>query len=195
MSLSTRKIVVGISGSSGAIYGIRALLALRAVGNIEIHLIVTDPAQQTIQLETNWTVEAVLKLGHVVHSNHDLTACISSGSFFTDGMLIAPCSMHTLGEITHSIAGCLLARAADVHLKERRKLILMVRETPLHLGHLRNMVQASEAGAVILPPMPAFYGKPQTIEDIVDHSVGKALDLLSIPHQLFARWKSPPATP
>ncbi|MBZ5499471.1 MAG: UbiX family flavin prenyltransferase [Acidobacteriia bacterium] len=190
MSGQTRRIVVGISGSSGPIYGIRTLEALRAAGNIEIHLILTEAASQTILLETGWSPEQVLKLGDVVHQNHDLAAGISSGSFTTDGMIIAPCSMRSLAEIAHSVAGNLLTRAADVHLKERRRLILLVRETPLHLGHLRNMVLATEAGAIILPPIPAFYHHPQTIDDIINHSVGKALDLLSIPHGLFKRWKS-----
>ena len=191
MAPSRRKIVVGISGSSGPIYGIRTLEALRATGDTEIHLVLTEAARHTISLETEWQYEGVLKLGHLVYEVRDLTAGISSGSFPTDGMIIAPCSMHTLGEIAHSISGNLLTRAADVHLKERRKLILMVRETPLHLGHLRNMVLAAEAGAIILPPIPGFYHGPQTIDDIVNHSVGKALDLLAIPHELFKRWKSP----
>jgi polyprenyl P-hydroxybenzoate/phenylacrylic acid decarboxylase-like protein len=192
MSGYSRRIVIGISGSSGPIYGVRTLEALRAAGDIEVHLIMTEAARQTILLETKWLPEEVLQLAHVAYENHDLAAAISSGSFPTDGMIIAPCSMRTLGEIAHSIAGNLLTRAADVHLKERRRLILMVRETPLHLGHLRNMVMASEAGAVILPPIPAFYHHPQTVDDIVNHSVGKTLDLLSIPHHLFKRWKNLP---
>ena len=189
--MNARRIVVGITGSSGPIYGIRTLEALRAGGGIEIHLILTDAARHTLRLETDWSPEDVLKLGDFVYDNSDLAAALSSGSFQTDGMIVAPCSMHTLGEIAHSITGNLLTRAADVHLKERRRLILMARETPLHLGHLRNMVSAAEAGAIILPPIPAFYHHPKTIDDLVDHTVGKALDLLSIPHQLFARWKSP----
>jgi polyprenyl P-hydroxybenzoate/phenylacrylic acid decarboxylase-like protein len=192
MSGYSRRIVIGISGSSGPIYGVRTLEALRAAGDIEVHLIVTEAARQTILLETDWSPEEVLQIAHVVYENHDLAAAISSGSFPTDGMIIAPCSMRTLGEIAHSITSNLLTRAADVHLKERRRLILLVRETPLHLGHLRNMVLASEAGAVILPPIPAFYHHPQTVDDIVNHSVGKALDLLSIPHHLFKRWKNLP---
>ncbi len=180
-----------MSGSSGPIYGIRTLEALRALGDVEIHLVVTEAAHRTIQLETEWSPEAVLKLGHVVHQNRDLAACISSGSFATDGMIIAPCSMHTLGEIAHSISSSLLTRAADVHLKERRRLVLLVRETPLHTGHLRNMLLAAEAGAVLLPPIPAFYHRPATIDDVINHSVGKALDLLSLPHRLFARWEGP----
>lgn len=188
-----RRIVIGITGSSGPIYGIRALQILREQADIEVHLVMTEAARQTIPLETDWAPEKVLELADVVHENVDLAASISSGSFLTDGMIVAPCSMHTLGEIAHSMAGNLLTRAADVHLKERRRLVLMVRETPLHLGHLRNMVTAAEAGAIILPPIPAFYHHPQTIDDIINHSVGKALDLLSVHHHLFRRWKSPPA--
>jgi 4-hydroxy-3-polyprenylbenzoate decarboxylase len=186
-----RRIVVGITGSSGPIYGIRTLQILREHADIEVHLVMTEAACRIISLETDWALEKVLQLAGVVHENLDLAASVSSGSFPTDGMIVAPCSMHTLGEIAHSMSGNLLTRAADVHLKERRRLVLMVRETPLHLGHLRNMVAAAEAGAIILPPIPAFYQHPQTIEDIIDHSVGKALDLLSIHHRLFRRWKSP----
>jgi 4-hydroxy-3-polyprenylbenzoate decarboxylase len=189
MDRSTRRIVVGISGSSSPIYGIHTLQALRAAEGIEVHLVLTEAAYQTISLETDWAAEDVLKLAHVVHSNRNLAAGISSGSFRTGGMIVAPCSMHTLGEIAHATGTALLSRAADVHLKERRPLILMVRETPLHLTHLRNMVRAAECGAVILPPIPAFYHRPHTIDDIVNHSVGKALDLLSIPHELFRRWE------
>ncbi len=194
MSGTPKRIVVGISGSSGPIYGIRTLEVLRALGSIEIHVILTDAAFQTIRLETEWSPEAVLKLGHVIYHNRDLAACISSGSFATDGLIIAPCSMHTLGEVAHSISSNLLTRAADVHLKERRRLILMVRETPLHTGHLRNMVLAAEAGAILLPPVPAFYHRPTSVDEIINHSVGKALDLLSIPHQLFKRWETPPGS-
>jgi 4-hydroxy-3-polyprenylbenzoate decarboxylase len=188
MSKSARRIVVGISGASGPIYGIRALEALRATGDTEIHLILTEAALQTIALETRWSQEEVERLGHVVYRNHDLTARVASGSYPTDGMLIAPCSMRSLGEIAHSTTRTLLTRAADVHLKERRRLVLMVRETPLHSGHLRNMLLANEAGAILLPPIPAFYHHPSSIDDIVAQSVGKALDLLAVPHQLYRRW-------
>jgi len=183
-----RRIVVGISGSSSPIYGIRLLQVLRDLGDGEIHLILSEAARQTIRLETDWSIEDVLRLAHVVHDNRNLASSLSSGSFPTQGMIIAPCSMHTLSEIAHAVSSNLLTRAADVHLKERRKLILMARETPLHLGHLRNMVAAADAGALILPPIPAFYHRPQSIGDLIDHSVGKALDLLGIPHQLFSRW-------
>jgi len=191
MAAFVRRIVVGISGSSGPVYGIRLLEALRAGGSTEIHLVVTEAARRTIALETDRTLDMVSSLGHVVYDNGDLAASISSGSFLTDGMIIAPCSMRSLGEIAHSIPGSLMTRAADVHLKERRRLVLMVRETPLHAGHLRNMLLAAEAGAILLPPIPAFYHRPETIGDIIDHSVGKALDMLSVPHQLFERWRSP----
>ncbi len=186
-----RTIVVGISGSSSPIYGIRTLEILREMGDVEIHLVLTEAAELTIDLEAGRKVEDIRRLAHVVYGNHDMAASISSGSFHTDGMIVAPCSMRSLAEIAHSTTSQLLTRAADVQLKERRRLVLMVRETPLHLGHLRNMVQAAEIGAVILPPIPAFYHHPETIDDIVNHSVGKALDLLSIPHRLFRRWQSP----
>ncbi len=187
----SRRIVVGISGSSSPIYGIRVLEVLRSLGDTEIHLVLTEAAEKTIAIEAGWDIEDVQRLAHAVYQNQDMTASISSGSFQTDGMIVAPCSMRSLAEIANSVTSQLLTRAADVHLKERRTLILMVRETPLHLGHLRNMVRAAEIGAVILPPVPAFYHRPKTINDIIDHSIGKALDLLSIPHQLFRRWKSP----
>ncbi len=186
-----RKIVVGISGSSGPIYGIRTLEALRAAGDTEIHLVLSETAHRTIGLETDWAVEDVLKLAHVVYENGNLAASISSGSFRTDGMIVAPCSMRSLSEIANAATSQLLTRAADVHLKERRRVVLMVRETPLHLGHLRNMVLATESGAIVLPPVPAFYHHPRTIDDLINQSVGKALDLLSIPHQLFERWQTP----
>ena len=191
MPESKRRIVVGISGSSSPIYGIRLLQVLGRGGEIEIHLVLSETARRTIVLESDWKVEDVLKLADIVYSNQDMAASISSGSFQTDGMIIAPCSMRSLSEIAHSATSQLLTRAADVHLKERRRLVLMVRETPLHLGHLRNMVLASEIGAIILPPIPAFYHRPSNIDDIINHSVGKALDLLSIPHQLFTRWHTP----
>ncbi len=159
--------------------------------DLEIHLVLSDTAVRTIALETDRHVDNVLRLAHVVHDNHDMAASISSGSFQTDGMAIVPCSMRTLSEIAHSATGQLISRAADVHLKEQRRLILMTRETPLHLGHLRNMVLAAEIGAIIVPPVPAFYHRPKTIDDIIDHSVGKVLDLLDLPHRLFRRWETP----
>ena len=187
------RIVVGISGSSGPIYGVRTLEALAAAG-VETHLVISPAAQRTIILETHRTVEAVRALAHTVYDPLDMAAAISSGSFRTDGMVVAPCSMKSLAAIAYSFSGDLLARAADVTLKERRKLVLVPRETPLHLGHLRNMVRAAEIGAVILPPVPAFYHAPKTIDDLVDHTVGKILDQFGIDHTLFRLWDGTPRT-
>jgi len=187
------RIVVGLAGSSGPIYGIRALEVLKQMG-IETHLVVSDGAKLTIPLETKgrWTAEKVQALASVVYDNRDLAASISSGSFPTDGMIVAPCSMKTLAAIAHSFSQDLLARAADVTLKERRKLVLVPRETPLHLGHLRNMVCATEVGAVILPPVPAFYHEPTTVDDLINQTIGKILDQFQIEHALSRRWRSPP---
>ncbi len=184
------RIVVGLAGSSSPIYGIRTLEALKQAG-VETHLVVSDGARQTISLETRTTVEQVQSLASVVYDNHNLAASISSGSFPTDGMIVAPCSMKTLAAIAYSFSQDLLVRAADVTLKERRKLVLVPRETPLHLGHLRNMVRATELGAVILPPMPAFYHAPKTVDDLINQTVGKILDQFHIEHNLFRRWGAP----
>jgi flavin prenyltransferase len=184
------RIVVGLAGSSSPIYGIRTLEALKQAG-VETHLVVSDGARQTIPLETRTTVEQVQSLASVVYDNHNLAASISSGSFPTDGMIVAPCSMKTLAAIAYSFSQDLLVRAADVTLKERRKLVLVPRETPLHLGHLRNMVRATELGAVILPPMPAFYHAPKTVDDLINQTVGKVLDQFHIEHNLFRRWGAP----
>ena len=186
------RIVVGLAGSSAPIYGIRTLQALKEVG-VETHLVVSDGAKRTIPLETHWTVKKIEALATVAYANSELAASISSGSFQTDGMIIAPCSMKTLAGIAHSFSQDLLVRAADVTLKERRKLVLVPRETPLHLGHLRNMVLATEIGAVILPPVPAFYHQPKTVEDLIDQTVGKILDQFHIEHTLFRRWRTPEA--
>ena len=184
------RIVVGLAGSSGPIYGIRTLQALKEAG-IETHLVVSDGAKRTVQLETSWTMDKIEALATVVYSNHELAASISSGSFPTDGMIVAPCSMKTLAVIAYSFSQDLLVRAADVTLKERRKLVLVPRETPLHLGHLRNMVRATEMGAVILPPVPAFYHQPKSVDDLIDQTVGKILDQFHIEHALFRRWQTP----
>lgn len=186
-----RRIVVAISGASAPVYGIRLLEVLRGQAGIETHAIVSNGAKATIAYETKWKVDDVLALADVVHDEKDLAAPLASGSFLTDGMVIAPCSMRTLGSIALSLNENLIVRAADVHLKERRKLVLMVRETPLHAGHLKSMYDLSLYGAVILPPVPAFYHLPKTIGDLVDHSVGKALDQLGVEHQLFRRWTGP----
>lgn len=183
-----RRIVVGITGASAAIYGVRLLEVLKADPTVETHAIVSNGARQTIAYETDWKIEDVLALADVVYDERDLAAAPASGTFLTDGMIVAPCSMRTLGAIANSLADNLIVRAADVHLKERRKLVLMVRETPLHAGHLKTMYELSLYGAVILPPVPAFYHRPKTMQDLIDHSVGKALDQLAIPHALFRRW-------
>ncbi|MCX7141438.1 MAG: UbiX family flavin prenyltransferase [Proteobacteria bacterium] len=184
-----RRIIIGISGASGVVYGIRSLQALRDIPGIETHLVLSPSAKRTIVEETDWDPAAVEALAHVVHNHRDIGASIASGSFQTGGMLVAPCSIKSLSGIVNSYSDNLLTRAADVCLKERRRLVLLVRETPLHLGHIELMGQAARYGAVVLPPVPAFYNRPQSLDDIVDHTVGKALDQFDIPHQLFKRWK------
>jgi len=187
--VSTRRLIVGISGSSAPIYGVRLLEVLRTIPGVETHLVLTRAAETTLRLELpEWTPDRVRALAHKSHDPEDLAAPISSGSFLTLGMVVAPCSMKTLANIATGGGGDLLCRAADVALKERRRLVLVPRETPLHLGHLRNMVAVTEAGGVVLPPIPAFYHKPKGVEELVDHTVGKALDLLGIEHDLFRRW-------
>jgi 4-hydroxy-3-polyprenylbenzoate decarboxylase len=183
------KIVVGISGASGSIYGLRLLQKLRANPDAEIHLIVTRSAEKTLFLETGKKCSELKELAHYFYAFEDIGASLASGSFRTDGMVVAPCSIHTMSAIAAGISSNLLIRAADVSLKERRPLILMVRETPLHLGHLRTMVALAEMGAVILPPMPAFYTKPETVMDIVDSSVDRVLDLLQLPDRDCRRWQ------
>lgn len=186
-----RRIVVAISGASAPVYGIRLLEALRGDPTVETHAIVSSGAKATIAYETKWKVEDVVALADVAYDEKDLSAALASGTFITHGMVVAPCSMRTLGMIAHSLNENLIVRAADVHLKERRKLVLMVRETPLHAGHLKSMYDLSLYGAVILPPVPAFYHLPKTMEDLIDHSVGKALDQLGVAHDLFRRWTGP----
>lgn len=186
-----RRIVVAISGASGPIYGIRLLEVLKRTAGIETHAIVSSGARATIEYETDRKVADVLALADAVYEEKDLSAPLASGTFLTDGMVVAPCSMRTLGAIATHLNENLIVRAADVHLKERRKLVLMVRETPLHAGHLKSMYDLSLYGAVILPPVPAFYHLPRTIDDLVDHSVGKALDQLGVEHELFRRWSGP----
>lgn len=180
-------LIVGISGATGSIYAIRLLQVLHEKG-VRTHLIITPTSKKIIVEETDYEVQQVEGLASAVYDADDLGAPLSSGSFKTDAMVIVPCSMKTLSGIAHSYNANLLIRAADVMLKERRQLILVVRETPLHSGHLELMLRASRQGAIILPPMPAFYGRPRTIDDLVDHTVGKILDLLGIDHHLFERW-------
>lgn len=184
-----QRIIVGISGASGIIYGIRALEALRDIPDVETHLVMSPSAKRTLAEELDWTVERVEALADVVHPHRDIGASIASGSFRTAGMLVAPCSVKTLSGIVHSYNDNLLTRAADVCLKERRTLVLVLRETPLHLGHLEMMAQAARYGAVILPPVPAFYNRPQTLDDIVDHCVGKTLDQFGLEYRRMKRWK------
>jgi 4-hydroxy-3-polyprenylbenzoate decarboxylase len=181
-------LIIGISGASGAIYGIRLLEVLSQLEGVETHLVISKAGEVTIREETDWKLEEVKKLANFWYNIEDVGARISSGSFKKDGMVVAPCSMKTLSAIANSYTDNLLTRAADVTLKEGRKLILLVRETPLHLGHLRNMGRAAEIGAIIMPPIPAFYHQPHTIQDLVDHTVGKVLDLLGLEHSLFPRW-------
>ncbi len=189
-----RRIVVAISGASGAIYGIRALEAIRVDRTIELHVIVSSGAKATIAYETDRSYDDVVGLADVVYDEKDLAASLASGTFRTAGMLVAPCSIRTMASIANALNDNLIVRAADVHLKERRKLVLMVRETPLNATHLRLMHDLVLAGAVILPPVPGFYQKPKTLMDLVDHSVGKALDQLGVEHQLFRRWTGPERT-
>ena len=184
-----KRIVVGISGASGAVYGIRFLELLRGSPDVETHLVVSDPAKRTIVEETDWAVKDVLALATRRYDNKDIGAAIASGSFKTDGMVIVPCSVKAAASVAHCLADNLLTRAADVTLKEGRPLILVVRETPLHLGHLRVLTALAEMGAVILPPMPAFYNRPKQIEDLVDHTLARVLDRLGLPHQLVTEWQ------
>lgn len=182
------KLVVGISGATGAIYGIRVLQVLKAC-QVETHLVLSDSAKRTIDAETNLSVKEVEKLADYIYDNRDIGASISSGSFKTDGMIIAPCAIKSLSALANSYNDSLLIRAADVMLKEKRKLVVIPRETPLHIGHLKLMTAVTEMGAVILPPMPAFYIMPKTLDDIINQTVGKALDQFDIEHHLFRRWE------
>jgi 4-hydroxy-3-polyprenylbenzoate decarboxylase len=192
---ATTRLVVGMAGASGAIYGIRLLEVLRARREVETHLVITKPAERTIAEETSYRVAEVREMASVVHPLTDIGASIASGSFRTVGMVVIPCSIHTVSSVAYCQSDNLLTRAADVVLKERRKLVLVVRETPLHPGHLKAMLAAAEAGAVILPPVPAFYSQPKTVEDIVDHTVGRVLDQFGIEHDLVRRWGEPPPAP
>lgn len=184
-----RRLVIGISGASGAIYGIRLLAMLRDAGDVEVHLVMTATARMNVRLETDWTLADVEAMATEVHDYRDLAANISSGSFRTMGMVVAPCSIKTLSGIATSDSDNLLTRAADVVLKEHRRLVLMVRETPLHLGHCKLLVEAAMLGAIIAPPIPAFYNRPESLGDIVDHSVARVLDLFDIDVPTMKRWE------
>lgn len=185
------RIIIGMSGASGVIYGIRILEVLSAVENCETHLIVSKGAKLAIATESDWSVRDIEALADVVHSDQNLAASIASGSFQTDGMVVVPCSMKTLSGIANSYGENLLVRAADVVLKERRPLLLVPREMPLHAGHCRLLHEAALNGAIIAPPVPAFYNKPQSVADIVDDTVGRLLDLLGIENDLAKRWTGP----
>ena len=184
-----KRMIIGITGASGVIYGIRALELLRAAGDIETHLVMSPSAARTINEETDTTIEHVRSLADVLHNHKDIGAAISSGSFKTEGMLIAPCSVKTLSGIANCFDDELIVRLADVQLKERRRVVLMFRETPLHAGHIALMDQATRNGAIIMPPVPAFYHKPKTLDDMVTQSVGRALDLFHIDLSVVKRWK------
>jgi len=185
------RLLVGITGASGVIHGVRLLEVLRGIPSVETHVILSNAAKQTLALETNHTVDAVVQLADHVYRPNDIAAGPSSGSFRTAGMVVIPCSMKTLSGIANSYADNLLIRAADVTLKDRRPLVLVVRETPLHVGHLRLMTRVAEMGAVVMPPMPAFYHRPASVDDIVNQTVNRVLDLLGIelPEDLFQRWR------
>jgi 4-hydroxy-3-polyprenylbenzoate decarboxylase len=182
-----KRLIVGIAGASGVIYGVRMLEVLKNRG-IETHLIISEAGKLNIKIETDYDVDEVLAMADITYSNKQMAASVASGSFQTMGMVIAPCTVKTLSGIANSYNENLLIRAADVQLKEKRKLALMFRETPLHVGHLRLLTQAAEMGAHIVPPIPAFYHHPKTIDDIINQSVGKVLDYMGIEHDLFKRW-------
>jgi 4-hydroxy-3-polyprenylbenzoate decarboxylase len=183
-----KRLVVGLTGSTGSLYGIRLLQVLRATPDVEIHLVISAPGKRTLVEETDWSVKDVEALAHVVYDDRDVGAPLASGSFKTAGMAIAPCSVKTVSALASGHTDTLISRAGDVTLKEGRLLIAVVRETPLHVGHLRQMLALAEIGGVILPPMPAFYLRPKTIDDIVDHTVARVLDRLGLPQDLVPEW-------
>ena len=179
---------MAISGASGAVYGVRLLQVLADLGNVQTHLTISAAGLLNLQQELDMSRSQVEALAHVVHPVHDVGAAIASGSFQCDGMVVAPCSMRTLAAVAHGLSDNLIARAADVMLKERRRLILMVRETPLNLAHLRNMTSVTEMGGIIFPPLPSFYHRPQTLANMIDHTVSRVVDLLGLPQVLAPRW-------
>lgn len=191
-ALNKNRLIIGISGASGIIYGLTLLQILKNLGETkrpELHLVMSRSAEITLAYETKMKIKEVHQLADVVHANKDISASIASGSFKTVGMIIAPCSMKTLAEIASGVTNNLISRAADVTLKERRRLVCLTRETPLHIGHIKNMLALSEMGGIVAPPVPAFYAQPETIDDIVEHTAGRILDLFDIEVGLVKRWK------
>jgi 4-hydroxy-3-polyprenylbenzoate decarboxylase len=191
-----KRLIVAITGASGAIYGVRTLQLLRAAGGVEVHLVISPSAARTLLAETDYTLEDLRKLGDVVHNYKDIGASIASGSFRTEGMVVVPCSVKSLSGIANCYDEDLIVRAADVCLKERRRLILMLRETPFHAGHIALMDQATRMGAIIMPPIPSFYNRPKSIDDMVNQSVGRMLDLFDLAGDIVSRWTGttpPPA--
>ncbi len=183
-----KRLVVAITGASGALYGVRMLETLRSIGGIETHLMISEAGVLSMHHELDMKRKDVEALADAVHNVRDVGACVASGSFQSEGMIIAPCSMKTLGSVAHGLCDNLITRAADVMLEERRRLVLMVRETPFNLAHLRNMTAVTEMGGVIFPPLPALYQRPQSVSEMVDHTVGRVLDLFAIEHALVPRW-------
>lgn len=192
---AVRRLIIAITGATGAVYGVRLLQVLRDIPGTETHLLISDAGVLNLHQELDMNRKQVEALAHVVHNVRDIGATIASGSFQSDGMIVAPCSMKTLAAVAHGLSDNLITRAADVVLKERRRLVLMVRETPFNLAHLRNMTAITEMGGVIFPPLPGFYHRPQSIAEMIDHTVGRALDLFSIPHALTPRWNGMGANP
>jgi len=186
-------LVIGITGATGVIYGIRLLEVLSTRKDIETHLVISNAGEVNIKYETAWKVEDIKALADFSYDINDVGARLASGSFNSDGMIVAPCTVKTMSALANSYTENLIIRAGDVTIKERKKLVLLVRETPLHIGHLRNMERLSEMGAIIMPPAPAFYHKPKTIQDVIDHTIGKALDIFGIEHNLFQRWTGLPS--
>ena len=188
-----KNLIVGICGASGVIYGVRLLQMLREIGGFHVHLVMSSTAKLNLRIETDWALEAVEALADQVHDCRDLTAVIASGSYRSAGMIVAPCSIKTLAAIATSNADTLLSRAADVVLKERRRLVLMLRETPLHAGHCKLLWDVSNIGAIVAPPVPAFYNRPATLDEVITHSVGRVLDLFDIDYRKLQRWHGYPA--
>ncbi|WP_136418050.1 UbiX family flavin prenyltransferase [Herbaspirillum sp. ST 5-3] len=186
--MPTKRLIIAITGATGAVYGVRLLQVLRDTPDIETHLLISDAGVLNLHQELEVSRKEVESLANVVHNVRDIGASIASGSFQSEGMIIAPCSMKTLASVAHGLSDNLITRAADVVLKERRRLVLMVRETPFNLAHLRNMTAVTEMGGIVFPPLPGFYHRPQTIAEMVDHTVGRVLDLFSIAHSLAPRW-------